>query len=167
MCTYIIILCIIMCIHKNIICNVCLHILSLGPKCPYLGRVTMQYSIYMYMYVGDDNSDCPLPDLLSGVPSANTTDISLCNPDEKPSGTCSILFEEGSVTYNGSSSGSIATYNVTDAYCVNTTMQRECVAGMWINEVILERGKQLFMQQKSCLPCLPVLTIILCRAVII
>ena len=91
------------------------------------------------------DSDCPLPDLLSGVPSYDNRQSELplspaCIPSEQPSGTCTFAFQEGSVTYNGNSSGSIAFYNVTDAYCINTTMERMCDAGMWINDVILEEG---------------------------
>ena len=83
-----------------------------------------------------ENSDCPLPDLLGGFLSVTESEVPLCDP----SGMCTVEFTGGSVTYNGNSSGSIAFYNVTESYCLNSTMTRECVAGMWINDVLLERG---------------------------
>ena len=90
--------------------------------------------------VAQENSDCPLPDLLGGFLSVTKREIPLCDPSAELNGTCTVEFVGGSVTYNGNSSGSIAFYNVTESYCINSTPTRECVAGMWINDVLLERG---------------------------
>ena len=48
---------------------------------------------YAIFYVGDDNSDCPLPDLLSGVPSADTADFSMCDAGQKSSGTAAFCLK--------------------------------------------------------------------------
>ena len=88
-----------------------------------------------------DNSDCPLPDLLSGFASFNSSDLPIfpiCDPD--PQVFCAVSFEEGSVFYNGNTSNSTAFYTVSAAYCINSTSERKCEAGQWINEVILEKG---------------------------
>jgi hypothetical protein len=87
-----------------------------------------------------DNSDCPLPDLLSGFASFNSSDLPIfpiCDPD--PQVFCAVSFEEGSVFYNGNTSNSTAFYTVSAAYCINSTSERKCEAGQWINEVILEK----------------------------
>ena len=76
--------------------------------------------------------------LLGGFLSVNESEVPLCNPSAELSGTYTVEFTGGSVTYNGNSSGSIAFYNVTESYC--HTMTRECVAGKWINDVLLERA---------------------------
>ena len=90
-----------------------------------------------------NNNDCPLPELLSGIPSIDPSILSIfsmCVPSQESGGNCTVQFEGGSVTYNGSSSGSVASYNASDTHCMNDTRSRKCVAGMWINNVILERG---------------------------
>ena len=92
-----------------------------------------------------DDSDCPLSDLLQVFPShANVQpEIPLtasCIPSNEPSGKCTFDTDEGSVTYSGNTSGSIAFYNISDAYCLNSTNERKCEAGQWIDDVILSAG---------------------------
>lgn len=96
--------------------------------------------------VSGADSDCPLSELLQFSSSEGDIESEIplddaCIPSEEPSGMCTFQFREGSVTYSGNTSGSIAFYNISDAYCVNSTTERVCDAGMWLNEVILEKGR--------------------------
>ena len=99
--------------------------------------------VYLFPSAADDDNDCPLSELLSGFPSADSSTTflsSMCDPAQEPGGTCTVNFEGGSLTYNGNSSGSIAFYNVSSAYCLNDTGSRECQDGMWTNDVIMEKS---------------------------
>ena len=96
--------------------------------------------------VSGADSDCPLSELLQFSFNEGESEIPLddaCIPSEQPSGMCTFQFREGSVTYNGNTSGSVAFYNISDGYCINSTMERYCDAGMWLDEVILEKGRNL------------------------
>lgn len=96
--------------------------------------------------VSGADGECSLSDLLRVFSSQGESDIPLndgCVPSEHPSEMCTFEFREGSVTYTGNTSGSRAFYNVSDAYCINSTTERVCDAGMWLNEIILEKGRIL------------------------
>lgn len=116
------------------------HVLALGPMHPR----SCMFRVCQCMQVACvcTGDDCPLRDLLSGVPSGDSIIIPSCDPSQNTSTTCTITFEGGSVTYDGNSSGSFAFYNVTDAYCFNNTNVIECEAGMWSNNVSIERGRR-------------------------
>ena len=91
--------------------------------------------------------ECSLPQLLSGVPSLCPQEVEeiplipACDPSDQPSGACTIEFAEGSVSYNGNTTNSTASYTTVAAYCINDTMERVCEAGMWLNSVIFEEGE--------------------------
>jgi hypothetical protein len=89
----------------------------------------------------EDSSYCPLPRLLLGVESVNQLEVPIfptCDPSQQSGGTCTFEFEEGSVTYTGNSSGSIAFYRISDEYCLNSTSERKCTAGEWVEGIIIE-----------------------------
>ena len=91
----------------------------------------------------EDSSYCPLPRLLPGVESVNQLDLPIlptCDPSQQSGGTCTFEFEEGSVSYTGNSSGSIAYYRISDEYCLNSTSERKCTAGEWVEGIIIEAG---------------------------
>jgi hypothetical protein len=89
----------------------------------------------------EDSSYCPLPRLLLGVESVNQLEVPIfptCDPSQQSGGTCTFEFEEGSVTYTGNSSGSIAYYRISDEHCLNSTSERKCTAGEWVEGIIIE-----------------------------
>ena len=124
--------CSTVCEHQ---CTVCTCSVQYTVCCVYLSTGVVHAA---------DNSDCPLPDLLSGVPSIDEQlEIPLipaCIPSEQTDGLCVFEFPEGSVSYTDNTTNSIAFYNVSEAYCINSTMERKCEAGKWLDDVVFQEG---------------------------
>ena len=140
--------CTIYCMYIHAVYNI-LYVCTCSVQ--YTVCIYMQCTIYcmcVYLSTGvvhaADNSDCPLPDLLSGVPSIDEQlEIPLipaCIPSEQTDGLCVFEFPEGSVSYTDNTTNSIAFYNVSEAYCINSTMERKCEAGKWLDDVIFQEG---------------------------
>ena len=126
---------------------VCMYTCTCSVQCTVYAVYNVLY-VCVYLSTGvvhaADNSDCPLPDLLSGVPSIDEQlEIPLipaCIPSEQTNGLCVFEFLEGSVSYTDNTTNSIAFYNVSEAYCINSTMERKCEAGKWLDDVIFQEG---------------------------
>ena len=96
--------------------------------------------IYFSSVVTQSDGNCPLSDLLSNLSPVNQSDLPLLTLCESNSSFCNITVDEGTVFFNGNRSGSIAFYNASNAYCLNSAPVRVCEDGVWSNEVVFEAG---------------------------
>ena len=95
-------------------------------------------------------SDCFISDLLSGLfvggsapQVVNSTDLTpSCEPNtDTDDGYCTIVLESATIVFDGNVTATTANYTPFPAFCINGSLTRQCVEGVWVDENIIQKSK--------------------------
>ena len=100
---------------------------------------------------GDPESDCYISDLIPEVSvgsskrqTVNETDLvpPPCKPNiDVDDITCTILLDNVAIVFDGNLTATTANYTPFPAFCINGSLSRQCVEGVWVDENIIQASK--------------------------
>ena len=94
------------------------------------------------------SSECSISDLIPGLTlsmrdetTGNDTLLTPpCEPNEDDDGTCTIVLDNAIIIFDGNLTATMANYTPFAAYCINGSLSRRCIEGVWVDENIIQEG---------------------------
>ena len=92
-------------------------------------------------------SDCFISDLIPEITvstkrqTINETGLTPpCEPNDADDETCTIVLDSVAIIFDGNLTATTAKYTPFAAFCINGSLSRRCVEGVWVDESIIQEG---------------------------
>ena len=94
-------------------------------------------------------SHCFISDLIPEISvgtskreTMNETDlIPPCEPNTEDDGTCTIILDNVAIIFDGNLTATTANYTPFADFCIDGSLSRQCVFGIWVDDNIIRESK--------------------------